>query len=100
MQNGLQFNWVECGMVDKRGAAGKKILDRLKSGPAYPKELSEELGIPLSTVNHNLRIILPNLGLIKQLKNGKYADQNFSPQIEKVKDAHKLLRRKLFRSPH
>ena len=36
---------------------------------------------------------------IKQLKNGKYAVYEFSPQIEKVKNTYGLLRKKLLRSP-
>jgi hypothetical protein len=86
-------------MVRKRGEATKRILERLKREPAYPKVISDELGIPISTVNHNLRNVLRELGLIKQLKNGKYAVQEFSPQIEEVKDTYDRMRRKLLRSP-
>jgi hypothetical protein len=48
--------------------------------------------------NYNLRKVLPNLGLITQLKNEKYAVLGFSPQIGKEKNAHDRLKRKHFRS--
>ena len=86
-------------MARKRIEATKEILDRLKSGPAFPKQISDELRIPLSTVYYNLRKTLPKLGLIKQLDDGKYAIIEFSPEGEKVKEAHDRMKRKLFRSP-
>lgn len=86
-------------MTRERGEATKEILERLKRGPAHAKEISDELDIPINTVYYNLRGVLPKLSLIKQLKNGKYAVLGFSPQIEKVKNAHDRMKRKLFRSP-
>ncbi len=86
-------------MARARGEATKEILERLKRGPAFPQKISEELDIPISTVNHNLRNILLVSHQIKQLKNGKYAVYEFSPQIEKVKNAYGHLRKKLLRSP-
>ena len=86
-------------MARERGGATKEILDRLKRGPAFPKEISDELDIPIGTVSHNLRKVLPKMGLIKQLGDGKYAEIDFSPENEKVKNAYDRMKRKLFRSP-
>jgi hypothetical protein len=38
----------------KRGEATKKILERLKKGPAFPKQISNELDLPISTVNYKV----------------------------------------------
>jgi len=86
-------------MAKKRGEASKEILERLTKGPAYPKQISDDLSVDIGTVKYNLRKILLPSNQIKQLDNGKYALPEFIPQREKVKKAHDRMKRKLFRSP-
>lgn len=83
----------------KRGEATKAILQRLKKGPAFPKQLSEELKLPESTVKHNLRKILLDQGSIKQLNDGKYALDSWNPEDLKIKNSYEHLRKLLFRQP-
>ena len=87
-------------MSDNRGEATKKIKDRLERGPAHPKELSDELKIPLSTVKHNLyKGKLVQLELIKQLPDGKYAMKSYDLEEDMIKNAYNLLKKRLLRSP-
>ncbi|MGV8127503.1 MAG: winged helix-turn-helix domain-containing protein [Methanothrix sp.] len=87
-------------MENERGEATKKIYERLKIKPAYPKQLSDELGIPYSTVKHNLlKGILKNADIIKQLPDGRYAIASYKPEKETICDAHDLFRKRFLRSP-
>jgi len=86
-------------MVKKRGEATKKILERLEKGPAFPKQLSDELGLALSTVNHNLRKLLNEFNQIKQLPDGKYVSKWWSSERDKVERAYEEFHSKLFRPP-
>lgn len=79
--------------------ATRLIIERLEKGPAYPRQLAEELGIGESTIKHNLGKTLPKLGLIRQLEDGRYVLKYFCEEEGKVKAAFELLRTKLFRSP-
>lgn len=83
----------------KRGEAAKAIRELLKKGPAFPTKLSEELNLPESTVKYNLRNILLNQGLIKQLEDGKYALDSWNPEDLKIKKSYDHLRKLLFRQP-
>jgi hypothetical protein len=86
-------------MANKRGEATRKILERLEKGPAFPKQISDELGISMSTVNYNLRKVLPDLGLIKKLPDGKYVTKLWNSEKDKVERAYEEFHSKLFRSP-
>jgi DNA-binding transcriptional ArsR family regulator len=86
-------------MVKKRGEATRKILDRLEKGPAFPKQISDELGIPKNTVNYNLSKVLPDLGLVIQLPDGKYVTKWWSSEKYKVERAYEEFHSKLFRCP-
>jgi len=83
----------------QRLEATRQIFERLEKGPAYPRQLAEELGIGESTIKYNLGKTLPKLGLIKQLGDGRYVSKYYCEEEGTVKAAYELLRRKLFRSP-
>ncbi len=87
-------------MSDNRGEATKKIKERLERGPAYPKQLSDELKIPLSTVKHNLyKGKLVQWDLIKQLPDGRYVIKSYDLEEDTIKNAYNLLKKRLLRSP-
>lgn len=87
-----------CGMRNRRGEATKKILERLEKGPAFPKQLSDELGICLSTVNHNLHRLL-YLNIVKKVHDGKYAVKWFDSEKYKIENAYQELSSVLVRNP-
>jgi DNA-binding transcriptional ArsR family regulator len=88
-------------MDKKRDEQSIRIFKRLKEGPATPKELADELKIPPSTVNHALREVLSEKkwGLIKKIKNDKYAIIEYSEDEEIILNEHNRLKRLLLRSP-
>jgi hypothetical protein len=83
----------------KRGDATKMIIERLEKGPAYPKQISDDLGLPESTVKHNLLKVLPSLGLVKQQPDGKYAVKWFDSKEHEVRNKYECLQRRLLRPP-
>jgi DNA-binding transcriptional ArsR family regulator len=84
-----------------RGDAAQKIFERLKKGPATPKQLQDDLGLIPSTVSHNLKkeSSLFKLGLIEQLKDGRYVAKRDSSEETRFIEYYDLLRRKLLRNP-
>jgi len=85
-------------MANKRGEATRRILERLEKGPAFPKQLSDELGIRPSTVKYNLPKLI-NYNQIKQLPDGKYVSKWWSSERDTVESAYEEFHSKLFRSP-
>ena len=57
---------------EKSSEVGIRLIQYLERYPATPKELSDETEIDYDTVKSNLRVRLKNLGLLRQLDNGKY----------------------------
>jgi hypothetical protein len=108
MPKELRTNRVDGGMNKRANKMDKKrdeqsirIFKRLKEGPATPKELADELEISPSTVNHALREVLSEKkwGLIKKIKNDKYAIKEFSEEEEMILSEYNRLKRLLQRSP-
>jgi len=87
--------------MEVKGDAAKKILERLKKGPARPKQLQDDLDLSHSTLFHNLKkdSILFKLDLIEQLDDGRYVARRNSSEETKFKGYYDLLRRKLLRNP-
>lgn len=108
MPKEVRTNRVDGGMNKKANKMDKKrdeqsirIFKRLKEGPATPKELADELKISPSTVNHALREVLSEKkwGLIKKIKNDKYAIIEYLEDEEIILKEHNRLKRLLQRSP-
>lgn len=84
----------------EKGEATKMIFDRLEKGPATPKQLEDELGLPHNTIMDNLRdSLLSKLKIFKQLQDGTYALKWYSPEEDNVKSPYNSLERKLLRPP-
>lgn len=87
--------------MEIKGDAAEKILERLKKGPATPKQLQDDLDLSHSTLFHNLKkdSILFKLKLIEQLDDGRYAAKGVSSEETRIKESYNSLRRKLLRNP-
>jgi len=83
----------------KSNELGRKLIEHLERYPATPKELSDQTGINHETVRSNLRGRLMDLGLLRQLDDGKYVAKWISDEEIRVKVAYRDLGEKLMRRP-
>jgi len=85
----------------KNYEAARMIIDRLEEkGPATPKQLRDELGVPKNSVYRNLRVMLhEKLGIVERLDNDKYGLKWHLPEEDEVKLHYHRTKRKLKRNP-
>ena len=84
---------------EKSSEVGMRLIQYLERYPATPKKLSDETEIDYDTVKSNLRVRLKNLGLLRQLDNGKYVAKWIGDEEVQVKAACFELEEKLRRRP-